>query len=268
MKRLLVIAILLIIATGCNEQTSPVNLFVSRADDYGDNITFNQYILFHLKAFCQEGCINRIQGTSFESENGILSVFDTVLNAQTVEFDCPVKTSYYTTSEAMQVKYTFTAYTTDGQSISQVSYVMVKGNVPLLLYDNIVVYSSCNVKTNGLSLQTVSPVIIQTDDIKDIDVYDYHAPELDSTVLSRQWRSMTDMKFVRYNDFNFPGATVSNLINAYMAGQKKTSVDNIMVGDIILVGRDDEAIGVFQIQDLHDEEGYENDRYDVSFKKK
>jgi hypothetical protein len=53
-----------------------------------------------------------------------------------------------------------------------------------------------------------------------------------------------------------------------LAGNKYSSLGNISTGDIILVGRGNNAIGVFQIQAIHDEEGFENDRYELTFKKK
>ena len=87
-------------------------------------------------------------------------------------------------------------------------------------------------------------------------------------MLSRQWRSQSGLQFVRYNDFNFPAATVKYLHDSYLAGNKFSSVSNLNTGDIILVGRGNEAIGVFQIQNIYDEEGYENDRYELTFKKK
>jgi hypothetical protein len=271
MKRsllLVISALALMLGTlSCEQEVSTVNLFVDRADEY-TNVSPGQYILFHVKAYSEHSLVHRIECKSFESENGLEKVFDTVVDSRQVEFDYPVLTKTYTTSENMDVKYTFTAYAPDGSTTTFVLHVRVTGNVLLVPYEDLVMYSSCSEKANGLSLKWVTPVIIQSADTASIDVYDYHAPDSDPALLSREWRSMTGLKFIRYNDFNFPAATVKYLQDAYLAGNAYTSVNNLQVGDIILVGRYDEAIGVFLIQQIFDEEGFDNDRYVLSFKKK
>lgn len=271
MKRclhLLITAVGLMLATAsCEPEVSTVNLFVNRADDY-TTVSPEQYILFHVKAFSEHSLVHRIECRSFDSENGILPVFDTVVSAKQVEFDYPVWTKTYTTSENMDVKYTFTAYAPDGSSTSYVLHVQVVGNVLLVPYEDLIMYSSSTIKNNGLSLKWVKPVIIQSADTTSIDVYDYHQPDADPELLCREWRSMTGLKFIRYNDFNFPAATVKYLQDAYLAGTAYTSISDLHVGDIILVGRNNEAVGVFLIQQIYDEEGFENDRYVLTFKKK
>ena len=258
---------LLLAAVSCDQEVSTVNLFVERADQY-TTVSPGQFILFHVKAYSENSFVHRIDCKTFDSENGIETVFDTVVSAKQVEFDYAVWTKTYTTSENMDVKYTFTAYAPDGSSTTYVLHVRVVGNVLLVPYEDLVMYSACSEKANGLSLKWVEPVIVQSADTSTVDVYDYHQPDTDPTVLSREWRSMTGLKFVRYNDFNFPAATVKYLQDAYVAGNAYTSINHLDVGDIILVGRYDEAIGVFQIQQIYDEDGVENDRYLLSFKKK
>ena len=268
MKRIyLLFLIIVLAATSCQKPSSPANLFITRADDYGDVVSGDQYILFHIKTYSESDIISHIECTSFDAENGVQKVFDTIINAKQAEFDQPIWTQYFTTAENMNVKYTFTAYTSKGESISQVVHIKVIGNVLLIPYENIIMYSGCTEKQNGLSLQWVTPVIIQTDDTTTIDVYDYHDPANDPSILSRQWRSMTGLKFVRYNDFNFPAATVKYLHDSFLAGNKYSSISDLKTGDVILVGRQDKAIGVFQIQNIYDEEGIENDRYELTFKK-
>ncbi len=251
----------------CQQEPSTVNLFVDRADSYA-TVSPEQYILFHVRAYSENDFVKRITCQSFDAENGILPVFDTVVNTKQIEFDLPVWTRTYSTSENMDVKYTFTATASTGVTTTYVRHVTVSGVVPLVPYENIILYSSCSDKANGLSLKWVTPVILQSADTTTVDVYDYHQPTTDSTVLSREWRSMTGLKFVRYNDFNFPAATIKYLHDAYLAGNKYSSVSNLNIGDIILVGRDNTAIGVFQIQNIIDEDGFENDRYELTFKKK
>ena len=271
MKKVLIFILgLFLLLNACKEPTSPVNLFVTRADEYGEQVSHSMFILFHIKAYSEHDEIARLECSSFDSENGTKHVFDTVFDAGTtsVEYDYAHFTQYYTTSESMVVKLTFTVYTQGGDALSQVVYYRVVGNVLLVPYENLMLYSgSQSAKPNGLSLAWVTPIIAQTGDSTRVDIYDYHVPGTSPDTLSHEWRSMTGLYFIRYNDFNFPAATIKYLQDSYLAGNKYTSVSNLEYGDIILVGRGNTAIGVFQIQAIYDEEGNENDYYILTFKK-
>ena len=271
MKKALILIIgLLLLFSACKEKTSPVNLFISRADNYGDQISHSMYILFHIHAYSSEDQITRLECSSFDSENGNEQVFDTVFTGtKDVEYDYAHYTKYYTTSENMDVKLSFTVYTSGGNQLTQVIHYRVKGNVLLVPYENIILYSGeQSAKPNGLSLEWVNPIIAQTADSTTVDIYDYHPTDATPNELSHEWRSLTGIKFVRYNDFNFPAATIKYLQDSYLAGNKYSSIGNLNIGDIILVGRNNNAIGAFQIHAIYDEEGYENDRYELTFKKK
>ena len=270
-KALILFTGLLLLFSACQEKVSPVNLFITRADDYGNNVSHSMNILFHIHAYSNSTPITRLECTSFDSENGIEPVFDTLFasNPMDVEYDYAHYTKYYTTSENMDVKLSFTVYTSGGDQLTQVIHYRVKGNVLLVPYENIVLYSGeQSAKPNGLSLEWVSPIIAQTADSTKVDIYDYRPIDATPDELFHEWRSRTGIKFVRYNDFNFPAATVKYLQDSYLAGNKYSSLGNLNIGDIILVGRDNNAIGVFQIHAIYDEEGYENDRYELTFKKK
>ena len=272
MKKTLIFIIgLLLLFSACQEKVSPVNLFITRADNYGNEVSHSMNILFHIHASSNSTPITRLECTSFDSENGIEPIFDTLFasNTMEVEYDYAHYTKYYTTSENMDVKLTFTVYTSGGDQLTQVIHYRVKGNVLLVPYENIVLYSGeQSSKPNGLSLEWVNPIIAQTADSTSVDIYDYRPADATPDELSHEWRSLTGIKFVRYNDFNFPAATVKYLQDSYLAGNKYSSLSNLNIGDIILVGRDNNAIGVFQIHAIYDEEGYENDRYELTFKKK
>lgn len=268
-KTLLLIICSLLLFSACKEKVSPVNLFVTRADDYGQEVSHSMYILFHIHAISNEGQIKRLECTSFDSEYGVEQVFDTLFaGTREIEYDYAHFTKYYTSSERMEVKLSFTVYTTEGDQLTQTMRYIVKGNVPLVSYEDIILHSGAQaIEPNGLSFDWVTPIISQTEDSTKVDIYDYRPEGADPNTLSREWRSRTAISFVRYNDFNFPAATIKYLQDSYLAGNKYSSVGNLTTGDIILVGRENTAIGVFQIQAIYDEEGIENDRYILTFKK-
>ena len=112
-RHILLLCMALMLAS-CHEKPSPVNLFISRADNYGNPVSGNQYILFHVKAFSDADIVSRIECKSFDSENGIEIILDTLINTKSVEFDYPIFTKYYTTSEFMEVKLSYPAYASNG----------------------------------------------------------------------------------------------------------------------------------------------------------
>lgn len=74
------------------------------------------------------------------------------------------------------------------------------------------------------------------------------------------------MKFVRANSFDYASATSSSLSSAYSASVTSDTVEDIRLNDVILVGRDSKAVGVFKVIQIFDEEGTLNDRYILNFK--
>lgn len=262
---------LLFLLGACKEPISPVNLFINRADNYGEWVTHETYIMFHIKTVSENDEIARLECECFDSEFGVTPVFDTLFPSgmSIVEYDYAYLTKAYITNENMRVKLTFTVHTLGGEKFSQVAYFYVIGTTLLVTYDQLIMYSGAqSAKANGIALDLVSPIIIQTEDSTRVDVYDYHAQGANPDSLSCEWRSLTGVRFVKYNDFNFSGATTKYLQESYKAGTKYSSVANLRNGDIILVGKGETAIGVFQIHAIYDEDGVDNDRYEVTFKKK
>ncbi|MBO6025672.1 MAG: hypothetical protein J6P73_00305 [Bacteroidales bacterium] len=270
-KTLITLVGLLFLLGACKEPTSPVNLFINRADDFGESVSHGTYIMFHIKTVSENDEITRLECECFDSEFGVTPVFDTLFASgkSSVEYDYAYLTKSYITSENMRVKLTFTVHTLGGESFSQVVYFYVTGATLLVTYDQLIMYSGAqSAKANGIALDLVTPIIMQTEDSTRVDVYDYHAQDANPDSLSCEWRSLTGIRFVKFNDFNFPGATTKYLQDSYKAGTKYASVANLCIGDIILVGKEENAIGVFQIQAIYDEDGLDNDRYEVTFKKK
>ena len=77
---------------------------------------------------------------------------------------------------------------------------------------------------------------------------------------------MNGLYFARFNDFDFENANSSSVINAYKNSNKSPKIMNISNEDIILVGRDNEALGVLKVINVYDEIDPMQDRYYFVFK--
>lgn len=145
----------------------------------------------------------------------------------------------------------------------------VVGGASLIHYDGIVMYGARSGRPNGFSLSKAQTLLCETSDSSLIDIYDYPSIDAATTAgrLSREWRSRTGLQFARMNDFDYSGTNQLLLNNAFKASRRYTSLKDIAEGDVVLFGREDQALGVLQVLMVVDEYGNTNDRYVFNLKK-
>ena len=270
MKRNTIVFVVLALCalfTSCKKEASPVNIIVNQ---YGTSMTVptGTIVAYHVKTFSEKNIVHKVTVTSLDNENGLVTLWDTILDVKTAEFDFMYKAPLFLQDSLTNVKLTFTATANTGDESRMVHNLVVSKGGTLASYDGIIMYSALSNNRNGFNLNNAQTIYTSTVDSSSIDIYDYFIPGTsDSSLLCREWRSKTSLLFVRFNDFDFAGATRTSLHNAYKAGAKYTSITNIMLGDVILVGRDDTELGAIQITAVYDDEGTDNDRYIFNFKK-
>ena len=92
------------------------------------------------------------------------------------------------------------------------------------------------------------------------------------TEISRTWRSPAGGRFVRFNEFDYANATDVSLESAFLAGIPSETIENIAIGDMILVKlgslpAEQRFYAVMKIMDVVDEPGTaDNDRYVFNMK--
>ena len=88
--------------------------------------------------------------------------------------------------------------------------------------------------------------------------------------LSRTWISPANLKFVRYNNFDYANATSSSVKNAYKSGVKVDHLNNISTNDIILTYipslSEETAYYAIKIIYIIDDVGVEQDKYIFNIK--
>lgn len=207
--------------------------------------------------------ITRFQITQRTTKTASLCVFDTILNTQKqhLYFEYKVPSTIYEN----RIELSFTAKTASDYFTVTKYLLLDTINTQLKESSAHVMYSEVGKTANAFSLSERQIKNYPLDSLK-CDIYDYHDSALLQNQLSSEWRSATGMCFARFNDFNYSDATVQSLQNSYSNAQKSTTVNQLKVNDVILIGNKITAKAVVKIIAIFDEAGYQNDRYVFNIK--
>ena len=130
---------------------------------------------------------------------------------------------------------------------------------------SITLYSPHSGKDDAFSFRLRQRVKSSESDIADLDIV-VIADSTHNERLSRNWGSMTDIRFCRSNNFNYAVASQQSLEAVYKNSITSATINNLEIDDIILVGNQSDAFGVIKIINIYDEEGVDYDRYDINIK--
>lgn len=267
MKKILLLLLLLPCLTACEDESdaSPVAVY---SDFLGKTVLYSNSICeIKIEANSNVGALQKLTVSSFDPERGYVSILDSTISGKSMK--C---TYYYTVpqlkNDSTVVKLTISAKNTEGDERSLVySYLNVQRDYPLEETSGITLYSiETDAHPNGFCLSDLRPLMVSLADSAKIDIYTYVDPE-DQTVLSREWRTNTDIYFARVNTFDYAGATQKSVTETFAASIGNPRINGLKNDDIILVGRGNQAVGAIKIIQVFDEEGSENDRYLINIKK-
>jgi hypothetical protein len=248
------------------DDVSKVVIIISSSDSLS-GLKSGDKALFRIHSFANEGEIKNITITSSDLQYGRMLIFDTLLNVGKFDYDYQYIVPDY--NDSTTVRLTFEAFSSDNNTPSSMTATLhvVNNNVVLPYFDGIIMYAANSNNKNGFNIHTIQTLYCETTDSLQTDIYDYYDTLVVHGALSREWRSKTGVLFARFNDFNFATATKSGVISAFEIAAKYTSVKNLANGDIILIGKNNTALGVIQLIAIYDEEDTANDRYVFNFKK-
>lgn len=270
-KRTILSALLafLLLASCDKKDASEVLIWVTQPSGFVQSVPAGSQQVYHVSASAVKGSLRSITVSSWTSSEGNIVLLDTAVDGTTADFDFVTTIPDNLTNNKIPYNLTFEAFNTNGVSSKmELKLTITSGNI-LPSHDGIFLYSALSGKPNGIWLDSVQTIYCETAPTNHIDIYDYYDTlSTDSTVLSRCWRSQTNIDFTKFNGFNFAGATAQSLSNAYNSATHLSEVKELQAGDIILIGRNGAAVGVIQVVDIVDEEGCLNDRYILNIKKK
>jgi hypothetical protein len=249
-----------------NEDDATKVVILLPSESAKQTVEAGEKLLYEIEAYSIKSNLNQFAITSFDTENGTISLLDTTLNTKNFKYSFiyPVP-EFPKDSVLVKLKMTASDYENNTQEFN-CQITVTKGTFLLSELTGIVLYSGASGRPDAFSLGTLQPFLKSLADSADIDVYDYTNVELNTGELSREWRTNTDVRFSRVNSFNYSTATAQALKNLYPFVERQKYIKDIQVNDIVLLGREDKVVGLLQIVGVSDEEGAQNDFYRFNIK--
>ncbi len=248
--------------SGCSEDDADKVILLVDCSDYEPES--GQTIYFDINTFTTDGArITNVDIESFDSENS--SRFLVSIPADTEEFQYRyeyVVPAFH--SNNMGVELTFTSHSSSDGIQTVTRKINVSAERVLAELTGIDIHSPASGLPDGFSLTTMQPLLTGTSDESEIDIY--IPAGQDQNELARIFRTMTDVRFSRANNFNYASATAGSVSDAYTSSTVYNYVGNLETGDIILVGRGSEAVGVIKVAGIYDNAGSDEDRISFNIK--
>lgn len=256
-KKILTI-LLIVLFTGCitNEDESKVTIYYKIPTEklyWGDKIEIQ------IEATTKNQYLKKFTVHSFDTQYGKITLKDTIPDKKTLKY-----THIYTippfNKDSINIKFLFEAID-DENNIQQNSCELTVFSQSTVLSEKTgySMYSAKSGKPDTFSLKNLQTIFYAIADSALTDIYNYDNPEILNEDMSREWRSRTNICFIKNNSFNYMEATDISVKSTYLNSVKQPVVKNLSNDDIILIGRE-KAYGVIKIINIYDEPGSDNDR--------
>lgn len=243
MKKILIFAFSLLLLSACMNEDDATKLVL--ICDLGDD-TAHTYEMVRLGVHSNSlnGALTRMEIKSFDTSNGEIVLKDTALDEREINYTYIYKVPLLESdTSTVELSVTMEDNTGETQAATKKLVVIKKDHLLEELSGIIIYQNSQGIRPNGFSLKSLQPVITETADSADIDIYTYGTAEL----FSREWRTNTDVMFVKANNFDYPNATSSSVEETYHASVGQHNVTKIDDDDVIIIGSGPEAKGVVRI---------------------
>lgn len=239
---------LLLMSCEGNEELSDVAIFVSPSDKTESIAYSGDRVLYDIRIATSNENLKSLQIISFDSQNGQISWLDMECSGKSLEYSFVYTAPEFTRDDCI-VTFDFIATDIEGNRASVKRILTVKSQaITIAEKTGIVLYSPTSGLPDALSLSEVTNPF-NLNDSSEPDSADIFV-EANSDFMDISWHSNTKIKFLRFNSFNYPGATGSSISSTFKNSIRTESVSNIQVNDIILVGHGDVAEGVFFVSNI------------------
>ena len=225
-------------------------------------------ILFRITASSKNSNITNLRIKSYDNTYGSIVLVDTIFvwQEKNIEYDFNYTPQKYNDTTAVEMQYEIKTENNETKRYTA-KYNVLPDNEILTSAEAISIYSASSQAKSGFSFSLMNSIFVNETDSALIDIYDVITDSTNLETLSRKWCSNTELLFGRFQDFDFDQATTTTIKEAYKLTKKDVSIVNLSNNDIIIVGRNEKAIGAIKVIDIDDEEGKENDRYLINVKK-
>lgn len=250
--KLFLLAALCCLTASCDEEDveiSDVAVLVSPNQETEVTLNSGEKALYTVAVTTSHDHVTSLEITSFDPQNGLIKWVDMPINKKEYT-DIPfIYTAPEISSETMDVTLTFQASDNQGNTVSVTRKVtVVSKTVSIAEQTGITLFDPSLGLQDALSLSDVSRPFNLADSPtpENADIYIDSSTGFDEIT----WLSNTRTKFVRYNSFNYSGASAADIASVFRTSVPADNVRDIRVNDIILVGHGDKAEGVFLVVNI------------------
>jgi hypothetical protein len=168
-----------------------------------------------------------------------------------------------------EVLLTFSIFDEEGNSNSVLRNVVINNGTLLTETTGYELYSPYAAgQVNAFNLDNLTPLQLQTNpDSSLVDLIEFDPT--DDGEISSSLTSLSDIKFVRNNSFNYSGATSLTAQASYTSSTPLQLISNIQNSDILIAEYDstDHKYAVIKITGINNGSGSAQDKYSFSVKK-
>lgn len=248
------VAAALTVAVSCAEDDGDRLILLVKCSDYKPEQ--GHIVRFDIDSFTTDGSIiSELQISSVDNEYGTQLLTTIPVKAEKYsdyyEYRVP---SFNGRNVSLDMRFRAVASGTDRTMTVKLS---VSSTAMPDELNGIQLWSPASGRTDGYSLSQRTAIYVSESDDDDIDIF-IPAGSADD-VLARTLRSRTGLRFVKADNFNYQSASAVSLNETFVNSVKSSSADDLKVGDTILFGRDNEALGVIRIKSIDDFDGAAND---------
>ncbi len=286
--RLLLIALLF---TSCSEvdEWSDSVIIVAKQISGSDSMSSGSITISEVSAITNGvTTLEEIQASSIDQVSGITDYgsYDASGTKYTLVFEYAVPE--YTESDVV-VTLRFMALDNEGNSDTySTSLTITNSYNPLTERSNLTMYGANSGFANGYNFElnewvycdgtkaTESDTDVDTEADADLDIDSsstatiadiYDVKPESGEELSCIWKSMSGLKFARLTGFDYSSATNTSIAQGWALATKYDQITNISNDDIIFVGDSEDGVtAAIKINNIYDDAGVANDRYNISIK--
>lgn len=235
----------------CTEDTpdlSNVALFISPGNDSIVSISSGDKAQYKLDISTINNHIKRLTISSFDAQFGNITYIDSSFVKNKIAY-----TFIYNAPEidrdSLNVELKFEAEDSNGNTAEITRSLIIKNRYISMDENNgIVLYGANAGMPDALSFADVSQPFVLAESPDSLSADLYVNANHDFTSIS--WKSKTKTKFIRNNTFNYVAATANSINSVYQSSVREDVINDIKINDIILVGHENYADGVFFVKNI------------------
>lgn len=240
-----------LLLVSCNEyanEVSSIAVFVTPGKSEVIKIDAGDKVKYDLSFYAEKGNVSRFRITSFDSYHGEVVYKDTTLNEKTYSYTY-IYSAPQTDKDSLDVVLRFNAWNGEGDMCEAERNITVMSKTVMLNeISGIVLWQQSLFKPDALSFSDPSKTFYweTSSDSVNADVY----IEGDEMLEEVHLKSRTKTQFVRNNSFDYASASALSINSVYASSLRTEEVLDLRLNDIVLVGHDGKAEGVFLVTNI------------------